>query len=190
MRRIYFDNDTFERNGRTFSVEFPYDDRGDAPWDREDGHGPVTGWTSRAKAPGERVLNSDRSSHRYYDFQEAMRIALRDGWGLCEADKAKLAAKLGREPTRRQIAAEAVERDYDHLRRWCNDQWSFVGVVVRLVSDDVEESESLWGIESDAYDYLAEVAHELADEINSRLDDDMAATITESRPDMRPDFHP
>lgn len=182
----YFDGDTFERGGRTFRVEHPYDDCADAPWDREDGHGPVTEWTSRAKAPGERILNSDRSSYRYYDFQEAMRIARRDGWGLCPEDIAKLEAKLKRKPTKGDICAEAVERDYEHLRRWCNDQWSYVGVVVRLVDEDCEESESLWGIESDAYDYLAEVAHELADEINSRLNDDMAADITASRPDMYP----
>lgn len=184
MPRIYFDGDTFERNGRTFAVEFPYDDRIGPPWEWSDNHGPVSDWTSRAKSPGERVLNSDRNSHRYYDFQEAMRIARRDGWGLCEQDLAKLEVRLGRKPSKGDICAAAVEADFKHLRRWCNGQWSYVGVVVRLVSDDVEESESLWGIESDAYEYLADVAHELADEINARLDDEMAADITASRPDM------
>lgn len=185
MARLW-DGDEFERNGRTFRVEFPYDDCADAPWDREDGHGPVTDWTSRAKRPCERILNTDRSSHRFYDVQEAMRIARRDGWGLSPDDIAALAKRLGRTPAKGDICAAAVEADFERLHGWCNDQWQYVGVVVRLVSEDEEDSESLWGIESDCHDYLTEVAHELADEINARLDDAMAVAITESRPDMQP----
>lgn len=86
---MLYDNDTFEHNGYQFRVEFPYDDSGDTPWEREDGHGPVSEWrngrytyTGRAhKAPGELVLCSDGNSIRVYDFAEACRIARRDGWG-------------------------------------------------------------------------------------------------------------
>lgn len=84
-----------------------------------------------------------------------------------------MAAKLGRTPTQGDIVAEAVQRDFDYLRRWCTDQWSYVGVVVKFISEDLEESES-------------ETARELADEICSRLDDEMAEALAESRPDMHP----
>lgn len=57
------------------------DDSNAPPWENSDGHGEVTGWTTRGKAPGELVLNSDRHSKRFYDFQGACRIARRDGWG-------------------------------------------------------------------------------------------------------------
>lgn len=185
-RYTYFDGDTFERNGRTFSVTHPYDDSGDAPWERDDGHGPVTNWTTREKRPGEWLLGADRSHRRYYDAQEATQIARRDGWGLAPDDLAAFEKQEGRKATRRMIAAEAVRRDYEHLRRWCNDQWQYVGVVVK--HPDSGESESLWGIESDAYDYLAETAHDLADQINDRLDDALALDIAAARPDLAPQY--
>lgn len=53
-----------------------------APWEEECGHGPVTGWLSRDKAPCELILNSDQGSKRFYDYQEACQIALRDQWGV------------------------------------------------------------------------------------------------------------
>ncbi len=183
---IYYDGDTFERGGRTFKVEMPYDDTPRCPWEDDCGTGIVSEWTSRDKGPGERLLHSDRSLYRYYDVAETTKKAKRDGWGLSNDDKAKLAERLGRQPTRKQIIAEAVERDYDRLRRWCNDQWSYVGVVVTAIDDKGEdlESDSLWGIESDSYDYLAEVAHELADEINTRLNSQFAQEVQSSCPDL------
>lgn len=172
--------DTFEHRGRTFSAETPYDDSHGAPWEECDGHGPVSEWKRAEKwsygankAPGEWVLHADRGSIRTYDAAEAQRIALRDGWGLAPADEAALAQRLGRVPTRRQIAAEAVRRDFEYLRRWCADQWHYVGVVVTLLDADddaTDETESLWGIESDSGDYLEETARELADQICARLD--------------------
>jgi hypothetical protein len=51
-----------------------------------------------------------------------------------------------------------------------------------------DETESLWGVESDCHEYLAECAHELADEIAARLDDAMATDIAVSRPDMAPTY--
>lgn len=156
--------DPLEHNGNRFRVTHPYDDSGDAPWDREDGHGPVSEWTTRDKAPGEMVLCSDRGMHRYYDFQEAVRIARRDGWD---------AAPYSETETAGQRAHKAAMADYDRLRQWCDGQWCYVGVVVELVDDagdGIGETESLWGIESDAYEYLAETAHNLADELLARLE--------------------
>lgn len=182
---MLYDNDTFEHRGRTFRVEFPFDDSHAAPWKECDGHGEVSEWTTRDKSPGERVLHSDRQSKRFYDVQSTTAIARRDGWGLGDDDKAKLAQRLGREPTRGDIVVAAVDRDFEYLRGWCNDEWHYCGVVVRL-DEDVSESESLWGIENNDYAYCESVARDLADEICDRLDDEMAQAITEARPDMQP----
>lgn len=77
-----YDTDTFNHQGRTFEVRYHFDDAMGAPWDEADGHGPVSDWTRRDKRAGELILNTDRGSHRYYDFAEACRIARRDGWGF------------------------------------------------------------------------------------------------------------
>lgn len=205
---MLFDNDTFQHEGATFRVAFPYDDTGDTPWEREDGHGPISEWrngrysyTGRpSKAPGERPLCSDHGSARFYDFAEACRIARRDGWSFLpgtlqtrqinattwEAKTTGFVALGGdiNEAIRnlyaahratmsaRAYAAGAAEQDFQRIRAWCNDQWSYVGVVVELLDDYGDatgETESLWGIESDANDYLEETAHELAGEILHRV---------------------
>lgn len=175
MRTRYFDGDTFERHGRTFRVELPQDDDNDAPWDREDGHGPVSDWarvdscTGRpVKEPGDRVLIRYRGDFRTYDMAGAMKLAKRDGWGLSPENVAKLRARLGREPTAGDIRAEAVEQDYERLRGWCADEWTYIGVLVTDVATG--DSESLWGIESDCDYYIVEVAHEMADQIADRND--------------------
>ncbi|MNQ25022.1 hypothetical protein D3C85_382340 [compost metagenome] len=188
-RNFYSDGDTFERNGRTFRVFIEHDDDHGAPWEDSDGHGPVSDWTSRDKRPGEWVVSSDgrgrarNGSRRFYDAAEANRIAKRDGWGLCDEARAKLAAKLGRVPTAGEVRAEAVRRDFDFLRGWCADEWHYVGVAVAHVPNGTEPDEvkrdysyALWGIESDADEYIMETAAELADECARALDDE-AATI-------------
>ncbi|MDR5879002.1 hypothetical protein [Caballeronia sp. LZ032] len=166
MTHLY-DGDTFTRTGpdgveRTFRVNFEHDTDADAPWERNDGHGVVSDWTTRDKRPGERVLTSDRGSYRYYDVQESTRIAKRDLWD---------APPFG-QGTRAQHAARAVNADFEYLRRWCADLWSYVGVVVTSIPEgadpdevDTDYSHALWRIESDAEDYLQEVAAELAEEI-------------------------
>lgn len=170
-------DDTFEHKGRTFIVKIEADDRQEAPWEWNDGHGPVSDWRSYGynqyptKGPHERVLCRDRRSCRVYDWAEAMRIAKRDGWGLSDEARAALHNKLGRPPTKGEISAQAVQQDFDYLRRWCENQWHYVGVVVAHVPNgteprnvDVDYQYALWGIESDAYEYISEVAHELAAE--------------------------
>jgi hypothetical protein len=153
------DGDIVERDGRYFRVNIKRDDCGDTPWQRDDGHGPVSDWTRRNKAPSERVLCSDRSSKRYYNFAEAVRIARRD-WVLPGIIDGKTAG---------QRAHEAVEADFERLRRWCADQWEYVGVVVTPLADEDDGCKTdyqfaLWGIESDCGEYIAEMADELIDE--------------------------
>lgn len=81
--------------GFEFSARIECDDSAGAPWQEECGHGPVSDWRRKgwnghyAKAPGELLLCDDNpsglrgnSSARFYDYQEACRIALRDNWGI------------------------------------------------------------------------------------------------------------
>jgi hypothetical protein len=70
--------------------------------------------------------------------------------------------------TAREYAAGAAMQDYDRLRKWCNDQWSYVGVMVAPIDrygPDWRRAESLWGIESDSDDYHLETAIELASQM-------------------------
>lgn len=192
------DWDFFEHDGRAFArATVPDEDHG-APWEEEDGHGPVSEWTARAKLPGELVLCEDHGCRRYYDFAAACRIARRDSWGFLpgplhiekrgDSWHASCAgvghdyissyvnraiAAIYREHresmTPRAYAAGAARADYERLRRWCADLWGYVGVVVAPLDEDGDPDESraasLWGVESDATDYLDEVSHELAAEI-------------------------
>ena len=170
-----YDNFTFAHNGREFIAGIYVDDDVTPPWDREDCHGPVSEWRSKGeKRPGEVPLNSDRYSARFYDGAEATRIAKRDKWGIGDDERAALAAKLGREPTRGEVTAAAVRRDFEYLHGWCNDEWHYCGVAVRALNADgapigEEFEHARWGIESNADDYLREVARNLADQIPSRI---------------------
>lgn len=155
---MLYDNDTFQRGGKTFKVTFPEDDDTTPPWERGDFHGPVSDWTDRAKRPGEWVLCEDHGSKRFYDAQEAAKTARRE-WV-----QASPGVTLG------QAAATVVAADFEILRTWCADLWSYIGVVVVLLDDDEEptdQADSIWGIESNSGDYLETTAHELADNILS-----------------------
>lgn len=123
------------------------------PWKEHDGHGPVSEWTTRDKAPGERLLCVDHSHKRYYDFAEAVRIAKREGW---DAPPYKTGTKA-------QQAARAAEADYERLRGWCNDQWHWTGVCVTVFDRHDAEiaDDSVWGVESDG-DYWEVLAREMA----------------------------
>jgi len=155
--RRYFDNDT----GR--------------PWDESCGHGPVREINSRdEKRPGEVIMTSGcRNAYMWaYDWQAATVLAARDGWGLADEEKAALAAKLKRTPTKKEIRAEAVRRDFEFLNGWVRDDWHYIGVSVLPLDDEGEPDESteyqyaLWRVESNG-GYWKEVAQELADEIIS-----------------------
>jgi hypothetical protein len=141
----------------TMTARIEADDQNDPPWETECGHGSVSEWTTRAKQPGERVLVSDGRMHRLYDFAEAVRIAKRDRWDT----------EPFRQGTKGQRAARAAEADFNRLRRWCEDDWCYVGVVISVSEDGKvidRHAASLWGIESDADEYLLEVARDLAEE--------------------------
>ncbi|RQT19431.1 hypothetical protein DF044_01850 [Burkholderia contaminans] len=209
---MIYDGEVIEKEGYVFKVFLRDDCDNGEPWKNSDGHGPVSEWARRDKLPGERVLNTDGGSKRFYDVQGANQIAKRDGWGLSEAHLQELRERvnrwveklpngrkilhakpeeLWREPTQGEIRAEAVRRDYEFLRGWCNDQWNYVGVCVMClgkVDDDPDTdvdldylvSKDLWGIESNAYDYIKEVAHEHIDEFLAELADERQADAREA----------
>lgn len=137
-----------------------------APWKNEDGHGPVSEWTTRDKEPGERLLHKDRESKRFYDYAEAMAIAKRGGWGLGPDDLAELTRKLGKAPTAGQIREASVDADFEHLRGWCADEWFYGVVSVELLDEDDCElaSDCLGGVESSG-DYWRTVVAEMADRL-------------------------
>jgi len=149
-------------DGHYLKINCPYDEHMGEPWKEGDGHGPVSGWTRRDKRAGERILSSDHGANRYYDFAGAVEIAKRDGWGLAEKELTDLTRKLGRAPSKKQIASAAAERDFQLLQDWCDDGWHWIFVDVVLHDpDDVEISrDSLGGVE-DYTDYWRECAAEM-----------------------------
>lgn len=150
-----------EVDGFTLTASLQIDYGHGAPWEIDEGHGTVSGWTSRPKLPGELVLIEDHGFRLFYDFQEAVKIARREKW--CVSGTESLPAG-----ERANIAATA---DYRRLLGWCENEWTYVGIVVTASRGGVELAKaSLWGIESDAESYILEAANELIPEaINESL---------------------
>lgn len=157
----------FEHNGLKFRYEIEPDTCHGPPWKEEGGHGPVSDWERRKKRPHEWILREDRGSYRYYDSKAALETALKDRWG--PKDPAL---------TPRQNAAEAVRRDFEYLRGWCNGDWSYVGVRVILLDvdeEDTEEDAVRGGVHSD---YVDDYLEELAEEILATVGDSDTLTYT------------
>lgn len=150
-----------------FQVEIEHDIACGAPWEEHDGHGPVSVWTTRKKKPGEWVMSQDHHHRRYYDFEEAMRIAKRDGWGVSEEEIKAFELKHGSKPTKAQVAEMAVRQDFEYLSGWSNDEWSWQFVKVTLLDPEgnpTNVNAVLGGVESlDNQPY--ETAMELAEDI-------------------------
>lgn len=154
--------ETREYGSLSFRIEWHYDYDTDPPWDRECGHGPVSDWKHRPKRPGEMILNSDRGSHRFYDFVQAVKLAKKDGWNTAPFNW----------PTDGARAHAAALADFEYLRRWCTNQWHYCGIVVTLLDADGEPDSvnaSLWGIESEGDDYHEGVIGELVSECLSQI---------------------
>lgn len=144
-------------SGFTFSVEYHYDEHTGSPWDEADGHGPVSGWERRDKKPGEFILCEDHGAKRFYDYAESCRIALRDGWGAPGEIEGE---------TSRQKAARAAMSDFEFLRGWCNGDWHRVGIVVKMLDAEGEETgeeESVWGFDSRSDEYMRIEAEHMAE---------------------------
>lgn len=172
-----YDGDTFTCGAYTFRVKVERADDMAEPWKEHDGHGPVSEWTSRAKRPGERVIAEDRSHKRYYDMREAVKIALRDKWGV------KRPGTVGHPDdykpldgeSKRAYAARAAEADYAHLRAWCRDEWEWLYIDVVLLDEDGRETgerAGVGGVEDPDGSYWPVCAGELAEEIVGRIEVD------------------
>jgi hypothetical protein len=158
------DSISCEKDGFTIVARIERDDDLGPPWKECDGHGPVSDWRPKnSKRPGEKILSEDRGSCRFYDWQEAIKIAKRDGWD---------APPYG-EGTPGERAERAVQRDFDSLKAWCDDEWWRCVVTLSLSKDDIELDEyaaSLGSVEvnhpnsEDGNAYLATVANEMLDE--------------------------
>ncbi len=127
------------------SVSVYRDDIMGPPWEEHDGHGPVSEWTTRDKRPGEWVLSVDGPHKRYYDAEMAQAIARRYGWGFEGCAESGL--------TKRQIAAEAVRRDFRYLKAWCDDEWCWLEYDMTIYGPDGQEVDerSLCGIDDEEY---------------------------------------
>jgi hypothetical protein len=167
MRPYY--SDTTTRNGTTCRVEYHYDPDHGTPWENDDGTGIVSEWTTRTKRPGEVILHADRQSHRLYDLQGTTAKATRDGWRMPREWAEGFAASHGRPPTAKETVAAAVRADFERLREWCRVEWFYCGVVVFPLTADGDElrskAHSVWGLESDDYNHLAETVEELLDTV-------------------------
>lgn len=157
---VYTDNYGQER---TFRVNIIADLDADAPWDSEEGHGPVTEWVRREATSSEWLLNSGRGAYRYYNHVEAKKLAAIDGWGGCG-------------DTRDEQSDDAVRKDYADLKAWCNDEWRYVGIEVYPLTKDGDElkskAESVWGIRSDDTDYIKNVTEDLMYSICKFMDEE------------------
>ena len=140
--------------GYSVRVEVSIDEYYGEPWVECDGHGPVSDWRPRdSKRPGERILHQDRNSCRFYDFAAAVAMARKEDWGSAGDDGLTAGAK----------AARAAEKDFEHLRGWCNDEWRYVtvGVEVSRRGAVVGDVDYCGGIE-DINDYWREHAADSA----------------------------
>jgi hypothetical protein len=166
---------TRDEHGRFLRATIEHDPDMGEPWKEHDGHGVVSDWRKvTTKAPGERVLyESERGRVLFYDVQESMKIAKRDGWGCAHVGAHLAGNSIHKTPG--EMRACAVNRDFEALRAWCRDEWTWCGVVVSLhqeCDDDTIDLDpcvaSLWGIDLNYPDsdnaYLLEVANDLAAE--------------------------
>src|SRR5579863_8775408 len=118
----------FTYEGFNFIMELDPDIDSGPPWKDGDGHGIVSEWRPKdSKRPGERILHEDHGWCRFYDWQATMLRARGEGWGIHQPP-----AGL----TKRAITALAVEQDFERMRRWCNGDWWYVGVMVTIYVDE------------------------------------------------------
>lgn len=133
-------------DGREVTVTSEPDDSGDSPFDRDDCMGSIH-WPSRFDE-GRRPDGCDGSA-RKFDTRSGPVWWMPSGMLADESQ---------------EIIAQVAER----VRAYFREDWSYVGIVVKVrelpcdcCGHRRENVSSLWGIESDADDYFAEVIGDL-----------------------------
>lgn len=165
MNRIY-DGSIVNVDGIDFLVTIGPDEFTGPPWTECDGHGPVdcrdhSPWGQfPVKMPGEIIIGKYRGDVVFYDFQEAVKIARRDGWNYPPYFW----------KTKGEQAAAAARADADYLKRWLNGRWEYVFITVHPLDDYSEilpMSASIGGVEYDPDDtgYIGSVVEDLAREV-------------------------
>lgn len=91
---------------------------------------------------------------------------------MSEEKRKEFLMEAEREPTRGEIAALAVEADFENLRAWRNNEWSYIVLSVSIESIDEDgeateiEIDHLGGVESFG-DYWREQAAEMGQNLIS-----------------------
>lgn len=137
-----YEDFNYEVGGRLFLVQVEQDDISAPPWKEFDGHGPVR-WHDNGRSnnwsrkPSKRAGERELGDHCLYDWREATKIALRDGWGMSPHRRPPDWDTL----SARQKARLAVEADYEFLKAWCEEDWVYACVWVKYFDPDTEMDE-------------------------------------------------
>lgn len=150
--------ETFEYQGKEYSLEIVQDHYQPKPWKEFDCHGEVCDWTSRDKAPGELILATHKNNKLYYDFQATTRRAKAEGWGGVSSENLSF----------KQRVRAAVLADFEHLQKFCDGRWYFACLTV--TDPRTGETEALGGVEyaDGGIEEVEEYALELAGILRGR----------------------
>lgn len=171
MKNVIFDGDIIEKAGHAFRVSITPDYDCGLPWEDMNGLGVIRKTSKRHvdgysdKSPGERPMNNpDRNEYQFfYDIPETLKKARLEGWGLSPEHVDELSKRLKRQPTKREIIREAVERDFKFCSGFINDEWQYYNVSVYPDGEENDYQYCLGGVDDYVDSYPGEVAEELVD---------------------------
>ena len=127
--------ETFDYQGKEYTIEIVQDDHQPKPWKEFDCHGEVSAWTTRDKTPGEMILATQGSHKLYYDFQATTKRAKAEGWSVETSENLTL----------KQRVRAAVVADFEHLQKFCDGKWYFASLIVK--DPRTGDTEALGGVE-------------------------------------------
>jgi hypothetical protein len=154
--RIY-DGQILSVDGIDFLISIEPDQDCPPPWENCDGHGAISMRAARSgefaeyawKKPYQIFLGATRSNghpmHVFYDVQESIRVAKRDGWNT-----APYAWK-----TKGEQADAAVRADVRYLAGYLSGKWEYSFITVHALDDSgdlLPLSDSIGGVEYDETD--------------------------------------
>ena len=109
----------FDAHGHILLLDFDPTDPEEVEERVSQGH-PLFGEEFAMRAPLMRLLSEYRfgKNAKWYDFVTSMNVATEE-WGV-SPDK----------------AYDAVEKDYEYLRGWYNNDWYWIGITIRRADED------------------------------------------------------
>jgi len=154
-RDVYHQETYTHKNGKKYHVEFYHDYDMGAPQEEGDGYGVTErmDWNPEDEEQLEQHLldyepeleeetrlrmmrRLCRSSGLYYDVLSSLHKAREEGWGAGAEWKA-----ANPTATKEEELMHVVERDFDHLHGWYNDDWHWVTIGVAPLDEDGEPME-------------------------------------------------